>query len=149
MDATPGLVLGAGVSMATIGALLVAWGVRALRRKRARERGDAQAAGLVVENRRSIDTENSTLIHPIVEFTTGNGRTLRVELPWSTQVQYEVGATVAVHYDPAHPEQAGAIGQGRLPLGLLVAFGAFVIVFGLAFVALGLAGLVFGFPAAS
>ena len=145
----PGIALGSGVFIVVIGALLVAWGVRNLRRKRERESGDAHATGTVVENRKSVDVENSTLIHPIVEFTTAGGQTLRVELPWSTQVQYDVGAKVTVHYDAAHPEDAGVIGQGRLALGILVAFGAFTIFFGLSFVALGIVGLVFGFPESS
>ena len=146
MDATPGIVLASGVFLLVAGGLMVAWAVRNLRRKRDRESGDAHATGTVVENRESVDIENSTLIHPIVEFTTAAGQTLRVELPWSTQVQHDVGTKVTVHYDAAHPEEAGVIGQGRLVLGLLVAFGASVMLFGLSFLALGIAGLVFGFP---
>ena len=68
---------------------------------------------------------------PIVEFTTAEGRTLKVECLANSQIQHPVGAVVPVFYDPARPEEAGIVGGDRLGLYLLVGFGIAVTGMGL------------------
>ena len=93
------------------------------------------STGVVVENMITTDFENSRLVHPIVEFSTLEGRRLRVQCVWSTQVKFPVGTTVQVYYDSACPEKAGIVGEGRTGAFLLIGFGATVFVFGLLWLA--------------
>ena len=128
---TPGVAAGFGLLTTLVGGMLAGWGALYLRRLRRKHFAAQHTTGVVVENKITIDIENSTLFHPIVEFTTMGGRTLRVQCLWSTQLKYPVGTTVQLYYDAARPESAGIVGQGRLGGLLVVAFGASVFVFGL------------------
>lgn len=137
---TPRILLWAGACVATLGMAMLVWSFRSIHSRHRRQRGGQHTTGVVVENRITTDMENSTLVHPIVEFTTASGRTLRVECSWSTQVRHAVGSQVPVYYDPDRPEEAGIVGEGRLGPLLLTVFAAGVVVFGLLLLAAGALG---------
>ncbi len=86
--------------------------------------------------------ENSTLVHPIVEFVTTAGESLRVECTWSTQLKYPVGTRVPVYYNPDRPSEADIVGEGALGPLVLVLFAASTVALGLLMVVAG----VLGFP---
>jgi hypothetical protein len=123
---TPEIVFWAGACIALLGTAGAAWGLRTIWIERQRIAQGHHASGKVVENRVSTDTDNSTLFHPIVEFTTREGRSVRVECSWSTELKYTVGTAVPICYNPERPEDADIVGATRVGTILLVAFAAIV-----------------------
>jgi len=117
---TPKIAFWSGAAIVVIGALLLAWAIQMIRTLKRRQRLEQHTTGTVVENRVTTDTENSTFISPVVEFTTVSGQTLRVECTWSTQEKYPVGSRVPVHYDPDKPQEADiAFGLNLLLVGAI------------------------------
>lgn len=139
---TPRITFWAGAAVAFIGALLLTWGLRMVVGRRRRQRLAQHTTGTVVENRVTTDMENSTLVHPIVEFVTTAGESLRVECTWSTQLKYPVGTRVPVYYNPDRPSEADIVGEGALGPLVLVLFAASTVALGLLMVVAG----VLGFP---
>lgn len=69
-----------------------------------------QAQGTVVDNSYQTTQDGTTIsgaYYPVVEFSTGEGQTVRfTDGIGSLPPDYEVGATVRVLYDPAEPQAA-------------------------------------------
>ncbi|MEV7975158.1 DUF3592 domain-containing protein [Streptomyces sp. NPDC086519] len=82
------------------------------------------------------DTAVTTTLHHVYEFTTAEGRTVRIDERNGRSTVVE-GDFVTVHYLPEHPEKATAQppAQGRLAVGTgcMVAFFVVFIVFALVF----------------
>jgi hypothetical protein len=65
------------------------------------------AEGIVVDQATSAGSKGGTLYSPVVEFSTSDGRQIRVTgSVSSSSPSYARGDHVAVLYDPANPEQA-------------------------------------------
>ncbi|MEU4107517.1 DUF3592 domain-containing protein [Streptomyces sp. NPDC027717] len=99
--------LGAGLPL-LFGAVFMTIGVRLLRGgRRLREQG-ARAQGTVVGFRTRRDSDsNGTMYSPVVEWLTGDGRTMKVESSVSrnTVGDLRTGGPVTVFYDPADPRR--------------------------------------------
>ncbi|MGW2648602.1 DUF3592 domain-containing protein [Streptomyces sp. NPDC001393] len=98
--------IGAGVPL-LIGTVFMAVGLGILRRTRRLRQEGAMAHGRVVrlETRRDSDT-HSTMYHPVVQWVTGDGRTVEaVSSIGSNRIVFRRGAEVTVFYDPDKPKR--------------------------------------------
>lgn len=90
------------------------------------------------------DTAVTTTLHHVYEFTTAEGRVVRIDEPNGPRTVVE-GDFVTVHYLPERPERATAQppAQGRLTVetGCLLAF--FVVFIGIALAFMGAAHVIF------
>jgi len=139
-DATPELAIAAGIFLLLIGIGLGTWGMRLILRQRRSNREHARATGTVVEITLVEGMDNSTFYFPIVTFTTASHQQVRVQCFGSTQLQYPVGASVPILYNPDRPDEAEIAGGGTVGIVLLMTLALFPIALGLVFLVLGLFG---------
>jgi hypothetical protein len=86
----------------TLGALAVVWAVLAYRSQRRVLSKSVRATG-VVQSLRAEKFQRSTMYFPVIRFTTVAGSTVTAESKTS-KGGFGVGQTIAILYDPAHPE---------------------------------------------
>ncbi|MGW7822412.1 DUF3592 domain-containing protein [Streptomyces puniciscabiei] len=119
--------IGAGVPL-LIGSVFMAAGLVSRRRTRRLRQEGAKARGRVVrlESRRDIDT-NSRLYSPVIQWVTGDGRTVEnaSSIASSTVGDLRPGAEVTVFYDPDNPKRMLIDGyDGRAFVVVFCALGA-------------------------
>lgn len=136
--ATPAIFVVAGAVVLLSGVCLLTWARRMVRRQRREAEVHTRTTGTVVELKATEDFEHTTLYSPIIEFTTSGGRTLRVECLGQTRINYPLGTSVTVHYDPESPEKAGIVGEEKLGTALLTAFAIGVTALGVVIVVIGI-----------
>ena len=136
--ATPAIFMAAGAIVLLIGVCLLTWARRLVRRQRSEAEVHTRTTGTVVEINATEDFEHTTLYSPIIEFPTSGGRTFRVECLGQTQINYPLGTSVTVHYDPERPEKAGIVGEEKLGTALVTAFAIGVTALGLFIIVLGI-----------
>jgi len=107
------------------GLFLIFIGLRQILRARHAARTFSRATGTVVEYRVSTDMEHSTLYHPIVEFSTSDGRQFRVECLWSKEIVNPIGSSIILVYDPREPEKAEPLDESQTAAILIIALGLF------------------------
>jgi hypothetical protein len=87
----------------TLGLLAVVWVVLAFRSQRRYLRKALRATG-VVQSLRAERMERTTMYFPVITFTTAAGATVTAESKTSKSSGYPIGKSIAVLYDPAHPD---------------------------------------------
>lgn len=136
--ATPAIFMVAGAVVLLIGVCLLTWARRMVGRQRREAEVHTRTTGTVVELKAAEDMDHSTLYSPVIEFTASGGRTFRVECLGQTQINYPLGRSVTVHYDPEKPEKAGIVGEEKLGTALVTAFALGVAALGLLIVVIGI-----------
>ncbi|KUM91703.1 hypothetical protein AQI88_35360 [Streptomyces cellostaticus] len=126
--------IGAGVPL-LLGTVFMAVGLIIRRRTRRLRQEGAKARGTVVRlmTRRDMDT-NSTMYSPVVQWVTGDGRTVETASPIasSTVGDLRPGAAVTVFYDPDNPKRMLIDGyHGGALVVVFCAVGAVALVAGL------------------
>ncbi|GGS80981.1 MULTISPECIES: DUF3592 domain-containing protein [Streptomyces] len=102
-----GGLIGAGVPL-LLGTVFMAVGLGLRRRTRRLRQQGAKARGTVVRfhTRRDVDS-HSTMYSPVVQWVTGDGRTVEAVSPIArnTVGDLRAGAAVTVFYDPDNPKR--------------------------------------------
>jgi Protein of unknown function (DUF3592) len=123
----PRVFLGLGVVILVIGVVLVADTARFVA-------GAERVTGEVIDLSRDEDDEGGVTFHPVVRFTTADGRTVEFVSPsGSSPPSHSEGDRVEVLYDPDDPQDAQLSGFIDLWLDSVVAFGigvGFIVVSG-------------------
>lgn len=88
----------------------------------------------------TIDSEDTKIYHPVIEFTTTSSKIVRIESSSGTSdfLKTPVGVNVLVNYDPQQPEHAHVVGSDLMAVTILCVLGA-------GFCAFGVLALVAGF----
>ena len=87
----------------TLGLLAVVWVVLAFRSQR-RYLSKALRATGVVQSLRAERMERTTMYFPVITFTTAAGATVTAESKTSKSGGLPIGKSIAILYDPAHPD---------------------------------------------
>ncbi len=139
--------MGVGCCVVLLAIGLGGYGLYAHRSEQTRRESMSTAAGTVVELARRAG-RRSSLYHPVVEFKSSAGETVKFESEFgSVPASHQVGQSVEVRYNPSNPQEAEVDSPMSNWLGLGIAgfMGVIAACLGLAFLASGLLSYTLGF----
>lgn len=128
-----GAVLWVGVILCSVGALIALLGLGMMVQDWRAARRGKRVTGRVVDHviQRDPGHLSFKIYVPVFEFHNEVGAAFRVQSTYGSRPPvHKVGDEVVVRYDPADPERAEIVGEGRWMTVLLLVFGTIVAAIG-------------------